>query len=123
MELLGSIFNFAPSWMLIALAGIWPTIGYFSAGTGLLAALLAAAWFSPVFKKEFLWGAGVVGAFLFAFGFGVVTGEKRVRAQWTASIQETVKQGNKARKRAERYVARKPLDRVQGTDRFDRDRR
>lgn len=110
------------SYVYIALAGIWPLIGYFGAGGALLVACLAAAWFSPVFKKEFLWGAGVIGAFLIAFATGVVTGEKRVRAQWTASVERTLAQGDKAHAGAVRDVARKSARGMRDNpDRYRRD--
>jgi hypothetical protein len=57
----------------IALAGIMPLIAYFGAGSVLVLGLLAAAWFSPVFKKEFLWSAMVVGAFMAAFTWEFTT--------------------------------------------------
>ncbi|MBO4228003.1 hypothetical protein [Bradyrhizobium neotropicale] len=96
------------SWLHIAIAGIWPLIGYFGAGGTLLVGLLAAAWFSPVFKKEFLWAAGVVGAFMIAFTMGVVTGEKHVRAQWDAANAVAIDKANKAQADAVRTVRRKP---------------
>ena len=118
----GFLFSYAPSWLLVGLAGVWPMIGTFGTGTAILAGLLAAAWFSPVFKKEFLWGAAGVGGGLFLLATGVAIGEKRVRAQWQASVEATIKQGEKARTRAVRDVARRPAGGVRPTDRFDRDR-
>ena len=112
------------SWLSIALAGIWPLIGYFSAGGGLLAALIAAAIFSPVFKKEFAWAAAVVGCFLIAFTTGVVTGEQRVRAQWAAAEKAAMEQADKARSDAVRTVGGKPAKRVSNDrDIYNRDRK
>jgi hypothetical protein len=106
--MVAEMMSFIPSLMWVGLAGIWPLIGYFGAGSGLFFGLLAAAWFSPVFKKEFVWAAVVVAAFMAAFTLGVVNGEQRVRAQWTAAEENTVQQAKDARKSAERSVARKP---------------
>lgn len=92
----------------IALAGIMPLIAYFGTGSVIMLGLFAAAWFSPVFKKHFLWAGLVVGAFMAAFTMGVYNGEQRIRAQWNAAEEETFKQAQQARKDAERSVARKP---------------
>jgi hypothetical protein len=101
-----------PSFVWVGLAGIWPLIGYFAGGGALVAGLLAAAWFSPVFKKELIWAAAVVAAFMAAFTLGVVNGEKRVRAQWTAAEQFTAEQSKQSLEDAKRTVkrdaARKP---------------
>jgi hypothetical protein len=107
----------------VALAGIWPMIGYFGGGGALFVGLLAAAWFSPVFKKEFVWAAAVVAAFMAAFTFGVVTGEQRIRAQWMAAETNAIKAGSEARKSAERTVARKPSRWMRNDrDSYNRDR-
>jgi cobalamin biosynthesis protein CobD/CbiB len=110
------------STIYIALAGIMPLMAYFGAGSVLVLAMLAAAWFSPVFKKEFLWAGLVVAAFMTAFTIGVYQGEQRVRAQWNAAEQETIKGANEARKSAERSVARKPSRWMPNRrDAYDRD--
>jgi hypothetical protein len=110
------------STIYIALAGIMPLMAYFGAGSALVVGLLAAAWFSPVLKKEFLWAGLVVAAFMAAFTIGVYNGEQRVRAQWNAAEQETIKKAEKARKSAERSVARKPSRWLPNhRDAYDRD--
>lgn len=115
-------FGFVPDFVWVSMAGIWPLIGYFSAGGGLLIGLLAAAWFSPVFKKEFVWAAAVVAAFMVAFTAGVVNGEKRIRAQWDQARSNTIDNAKKARAGAIRDVARKPSRWLPNhRDRYDRD--
>jgi hypothetical protein len=106
----------------IALAGIMPLIAYFGTGSVIMLGLFAAAWFSPILKKEFLWAGLVAGTFMAAFTIGVYNGEQRVRAQWNAAEQETIKQADKARKDAERSVARKPSRWLPNRrDAYDRD--
>lgn len=113
-----------PSWLGVALAGIWPLIGYFGAGSGLIVGLVAAAFFSPIFKKELAWAAAVVGCFMIAFTVGVVTGEKRVRAQWAAAEQAAIELADKARSNAVRTVGSKPAKRVSNDrDVYNRDRK
>jgi hypothetical protein len=96
----------------IALAGIMPLIAYFGAGSVLVLGLLAAAWFSPVFKKEFLWSAMVVGAFMAAFTLGVMNGEQRVRAQWETANKIGVEEAKKSYQDAVRTVRSKRPGRV-----------
>lgn len=113
-----------PSWLGVALAGIWPLIGYFGGGTALVLGLVAAAIFSPVFKKEFAWAAAVVGCFMIAFTVGVVNGEKRVRSQWAAAEAAAFELAGKARSDAVRTVGSKPAKRVSDDrDRYNRDRK
>lgn len=57
--------------MISWLQGVWPLIAHAGSGGLLIAGLLAAAWFSPVFKKELVYGAIVVAVALFVFGVGV----------------------------------------------------
>lgn len=104
-------------------AGLWALVWHFGVAGLLIVGFLAAAWFSPIFKKDFIWAAVVVAAFSVAVAIGVNLGEKRVRAQWDASLAAAISQGKKARSDAERYVDRNPLDRVRSTDRFNRDKR
>lgn len=116
------------SYVWVALAGIWPLIAYFGAGAGLVLGLIAAAWFSPIFKKELAWAAAVVAAFMAAFTLGVVNGEQRVRAQWMAAEENSVRQAEEARKDAERTVkSSAPRKRSRwlpdNPDRYDRDRK
>lgn len=53
------------------LQGVWPLISHAGSGGLLIAGLLAAAYFSPVFKKEFVYGAIGVAVALFVYGVGV----------------------------------------------------
>ncbi len=113
--------SLAIDWFQIAFAGLWAEVWRYGLGGGIIICLLAAAYFSPILKKEFCWAAGVVGAFLIAFTIGVSTGEKRVQAQWDAAVKASVKQGNNARSDAERDIERLPAGGVRSGDRFDRD--
>jgi hypothetical protein len=113
-----------PSWLGVALAGIWPLLGWFGAGSGLVLGLAAAAFFSPMFKKELAWAAAVVGCFMIAFTMGVVNGEKRVRAQWAAAEKAAIELADKARRDAVRTVGGKPAKRVSNDrDIYNRDRK
>lgn len=53
------------------LQSVWPLISHAGSGGLLITGLLAAAYFSPVFKKEFVYGAVVVAIALFVYGVGV----------------------------------------------------
>ncbi|WP_074448560.1 hypothetical protein [Bradyrhizobium yuanmingense] len=108
------------STIYIALAGIMPLIAYFGTGSVVMLGLFAAAWFSPVFKKEFLWAGLVVAAFMAAFTIGVYNGEQRVRAQWNAANNFGASEAKKAREDAVRTVRRKSAGGVQ-THRRDPD--
>lgn len=69
--------------------GIWPFIAHAGAGGSLIGALLAAAWFSPVFKKDFVYAALVVGVATFIYGVGVHD-EKHRRDALDAALQQRV---------------------------------
>jgi hypothetical protein len=79
--------------------------------------------FFPNIQKILLWVASITLAIMVSVGIGVHLGEKRVHAQWDASIAAAISQGKKARADAERYVDRNPADRMRSTDRFNRDKR
>lgn len=53
------------------LQSVWPLISHAGSGGLLIAGLLAAAYFSPVFKKEFVYAAGAIAIALFVYGVGV----------------------------------------------------
>jgi hypothetical protein len=89
-------------------AGLWALVWHFGAGGALAIACLAAAYFSPVFKKEFLWAAGLIVAVMIAVGVGVHLGEQRVQAQWDKAKSNSLAIGKKARADAVRDVARGP---------------
>lgn len=113
-----------PTWLMVHLAGIWPLVGYFGAGSAVLAGLVAAAIFSPMFKKEFAWAAGVVGCFMIAFTMGVVNGERRIQARWAAAEKAAMEQADKARSDAVRTVGGKPAKRLSNDrDIYNRDRK
>ena len=55
-------------------AGLWGEVWRFGIGIGLIILCLVAAYFSPILKKDFLYAAAVIAAFVIAFGYGVNTG-------------------------------------------------
>lgn len=57
--------------MIAWLQSILPFIEHAGGGGALIVGLLAAAYFSPVFKKEFVYAALVVAVALFIYGVGV----------------------------------------------------
>lgn len=50
---------------------IWPFVAHAGTGVTVMAGLLAAAYFSPFAKKEFVYAAVAVGIGLFVYGVGV----------------------------------------------------
>lgn len=90
------------------LAGLWPLLLSYGLGTALIVCCLAAAYFSPIGKKDFLYAAGIIAIVMVTFTVGVTQGEKRVHAQWDAARAAAVDNGKKARAGAIRDVARKP---------------
>lgn len=116
--------SFLPTWLLVYLAGIGPLLAYFGAGATLVVGLVAAAIFSPVFKKEFAWAAAVVGCFMIAFTMGVVNGERRIQARWAAAENAAMERAEKAREDALRTVGSKPAKRMPNDrDIYNRDRK
>ncbi len=70
-----------------AFAGAWSLIWHWGGGVALIIGLLALAYFSPLYKKYFLYGAGVVTLCLVAYGVGIADEAKRVHAQQKVIIQ------------------------------------
>ncbi len=89
-------------------AGLWDLVWHFGLGGVLVIACLAAAYFSPVFKKEFIWAAALIASIMVAVGIGVHLGEKRIQAQWDQARLNSVNVGKKAHSDAVRDVARGP---------------
>lgn len=92
--------------------GIWPIVSKFGIATGLVAALLAFAWFSPIFKKAALAAAAIIIATTIAYTVGVSDGEKHVKARWEAALQRELENGEKLREDAERSIDRDTPDGV-----------
>ena len=63
------------------LAGLWTLVWHQGVGIALIVGFLAAAYFSPVFKKDFFYAALVVGAFMLAEDIGIHDEKKHVVAQ------------------------------------------
>lgn len=81
--------------MIAWFESIWPFVVHAGGGASLIAGLLAAAYFSPIFKKDFVWGAVVVAAALFVYGVGVHD-EAKSRDVRDAQIVKTVHAAVKA---------------------------
>jgi hypothetical protein len=64
-----------------ALAGLWTMVLHQGIGVALIVGFLAAAYFSPIFKKDFFYAALIVGAFLLAEDIGISDEKKHVVAQ------------------------------------------
>src|SRR5579863_2730450 len=62
-------------------AGTWDLIWHQGLGIGLIICFVLAAYFSPVFKKDLLYCAFIVGAFLLAEDIGTHDEAKHVAAQ------------------------------------------
>lgn len=116
--------SLAMTWLQYELSGLVPLIAAYGLGGIAVVVLLAAAWFSPVFKQQFLWGAVVIAALMFVFSIGVIKGEKRVQAEWDSAKLISEGRAKKARADAERDVARKPSKWLPNhRDTYDRDGR
>jgi hypothetical protein len=72
--------NFALN-MSLLLAGAWSMVWHWGVGVGLIIVFCAAAWFSPVFKKDFLYAALLVFVALFFESVGIRDERARVVAQ------------------------------------------
>lgn len=95
------------SYLAYQFAGLWPLVWHFGLAGILISGFLAAAYFSPIFKKDFIWAAVVVAVFSVAVSIGVSLGEKRIQAQWDEARASTIEDAKKARAGAVRDVARK----------------
>jgi hypothetical protein len=102
------MFDIIWNYIVFQLAGIWTLLASYGIGAVLIAICLAGAFFSPLWKKDFLWAAAVIAILMFSFTIGVSQGERRVQAQWDLARSAAVKQGKEARAGAVRDVARKP---------------
>jgi hypothetical protein len=64
-----------------AFAGAWALIFHWGAGVALIILCLALAYFSPLYKKYFLYAAGVIALLLVAYGVGIADQHSREKAQ------------------------------------------
>lgn len=108
-------------------AGLWALLWHFGLLGVLAIACFAAAYFSPVFKKDFLWAGIAFVAIFVTLAIGVTLGEKRVQAQWDQAKFNALETGKQARidgvRDAARAAARKPSRWLPNDkDRFNRDR-
>ena len=90
----------------LSLAGLWPTLWHFGLGSSLVIGLMAAAYFSPVFKKDFFYAALIVGAFMVAEDIGIHDANKIT----TAKEKIVTTQVDKAVKKSETPKARHAKD-------------
>ena len=85
---------------------LWPFIAHAGGASVTIAALLAAAWLSPVFKKEFVYAAVVMGVLLFSYSLGVKDEHKK----WTLREAAITKQVHDAVKKAIESGEKDPYD-------------
>ena len=70
-----------------AFAGAWALAWHWGAGVALIIGLLAAAYFSPLYKRYFLYAAAVVALCLVSYGVGIADQHQREAAQQKVVIQ------------------------------------
>jgi hypothetical protein len=70
-------------------AGLWTMVWHWGIGVGLIILLLAAAYFSPLCKKDFVYAAVIVAVAMFFEGVGVHM-EAKYRDAKAAVIQKDV---------------------------------
>lgn len=85
---------------------VWPFVQHAGGGGALIVGLLAAAYFSPVFKKELVYAAIVVGVALFIYGVGVHDADRACKLR-EASVTTKV---DKAVSDAKTSTAKDPFD-------------
>lgn len=96
------------NYVVYEFAGLFSLVLQYGIGGLMIAGCVAAAYFSPIGKKDFLYAAGVLAIIMVTFTVGVTSGEKRVQAQWDAARNNAVNNTKKARAAAVRDVTRKP---------------
>ena len=70
-----------------AFAGAWALIWHWGAGVAIIILCLALAYFSPLYKKYFLYTAGAVALILVAYGVGIADQAARAHAQQKVIIE------------------------------------
>lgn len=78
------------------LAGLWPLVYHFTAGTLIIIGALAWAWFMPVFRKTALWVALTVFVMMTAYATGVKNENDRWKLKWDAANAAAVAAGQQA---------------------------
>ena len=104
-------------WITLQFAGLWPLVGMFGFSSIGVLALLGAAWFSPVFKKEIMFAAGVLATALVVYGIGVKHGQDHIQQRWDTAERLNVEKGERDRAAIERA----PLPDSVRNDRYNRD--
>lgn len=69
--------------------GLWPLFSHLTEAGMVVVALLAAAWLSPIFKKEFVYAAACVGFLVVVYTMGI-RDEKHRRDALEQAIQTDV---------------------------------
>ena len=82
------------------IAGIWPMVLNYGLVTIGVVGCLAAAWFSPVFKSDFVWAAGCLLVSAVVYSIGVHDERLHCTAQNEIAIEQAVAAGNSARDEA-----------------------
>lgn len=85
---------------------LWPFVEHAGGASALIVALLAAAYFSPVFKVDFLWAAAAVAILLFSYSVGVRDEHKK----WDAREAVITRQVHDAVVKAQRTHTKDPYD-------------
>ena len=70
-----------------AFAGAWALVWHWGAGVAVILMCLAAAYFSPLYKKYFLWTAAIVALGLVSYGSGIADQHMREVAQQKVIIK------------------------------------
>lgn len=74
--------------MLTWLQSIWPFTVHVGGATVLIVGLLVAAYFSPILKRDFLWGAFAVFVLLSAYAIGAHDEHKAWKVREQSLIKE-----------------------------------
>ena len=85
---------------------VWPLVAHAGLGSAAVVALLAAAYFSPILKREFMYAAGVVVIALTVYAVGI-RDERRI---WTAKVERTEGKVDKAVEDAKKSTEKDPFD-------------
>lgn len=85
---------------------LWPFVEHAGGASALIVALLAAAYFSPVFKVDFVWAAVAVAILLFSYSVGV----RDEHRKWDARAAAITKQVHDAVVKAHKTGTKDPYD-------------
>ena len=106
--------------MTALFAGLMPLVLHFGLATLIMLALLAWAFFGPIFKREALFLAAAVFLTTTAYVVGVRDGEHHIQAKWDATVESERAKGTKARNDADVAIPDNVDDRVLRGDQANR---